>query len=123
MLPAFRREITDRVFEHQDYLNQEISCVALLFVVTLLLRGHCVPQPAPTQFHRPECGDRKNVTNYVCGAHTVISRRRERRLEQLAHLFRRSGSRGARIELFDRVERREALRRRIFHRVKIIIGK
>ena len=47
---------------------------------------------------------------------------RKSRLEQIAHLLRGSRGDAARIKLFDRFNRGEALRGRVFHRIEIFIG-
>jgi len=47
---------------------------------------------------------------------------RKSRLDQIAHLLRGSRCDAARIKLFDRFNRGEALRGRVFHRIEIFIG-
>ncbi len=80
-------------------------------------------EPSSSKLHRAKCGDGKEVAGDVRSLDAPKRGGRKSRLEQIAHLLR--GSRGgtARIELFDRFNRGEALRGRVFHRVEIFICK
>ena len=88
----------------------------------ILLRGRCAFQSSPPKFHRPKRCDGEQVADDMSGFHASESGGRKSRLEQIAHLPGGSSGGGARIKLFDRFKRGEALRGRVFHRIEIVIS-
>src|SRR6266576_184990 len=80
-------------------------------------------EPSSSELHRAKCGDGKQVADNVGSLDASKRGGRKSRFEQVAHLLRGSGGSTTRIELFDRFDRGEALRGRVFHRIEILIGK
>src|SRR6266511_367832 len=79
-------------------------------------------EPSSSKLHRAKRGDGKQVTRDVGNLDASKRGGRKSRLEQIAHLLRDGGGATARIELFDRFNRGEALRGGVFHRIEILIG-
>ena len=75
-----------------------------------------------SKLHRAKGSDGKQVADDVGGFDAPKRGGRKSRLEQIAHLLRRSGGDAARIKLFDRFNCGEALSGRVFHRIEILIG-
>src|SRR5436305_7742010 len=87
-----------------------------------LLCRRCALQSSSPKFHRPKCGNGEDIAGDVGGLDAPKRGGRKSRLEQIAHLLRGSRCDAARIKLFDSFNRGEALRRRVFHRIEILIG-
>ena len=79
-------------------------------------------EPSSPELHRAKCGDGKQVADDVGSLDAPKRCGRKSWFEQIAHLLRGSGGDAARIKLFDRFNRGEALRGRVFHRIEILIG-
>jgi len=80
-------------------------------------------EPSSSKLHRAKCRDGEQVTEDVRSLNAPKRGGRKGGLEQIPHLLGGSGCDAARIELFDRFKRGEALRGRVFHRIEIFIGK
>src|SRR6266581_7741778 len=77
-------------------------------------------EPSSSKLHCAKCGNGQQVADDVGSLDASKRGGRKSRLEQIAHLLGGSGGSTARIELFDRFNCGEALRRRIFHRIEIL---